>query len=516
MSQEIVEISKLVFELTLFSGSSTDLDRLLARLSDILQQSPALCLQPKSAIVLYNPEGGLIQVAQHGIGPIWANPCEWNHLLPKQSASISQPFIIADEAPPQGMGHLLALPLAGEAGCIGFAVFCLIDSQPLAARYLDFMKDLGRSLSVLVGRALLDEVVKVREWQLEDARTEAIHRLGVASEYRDSETGWHVMRMTNFALAIAKQLDLPDSMRELLFITAPMHDVGKIGIPDAILLKPGRLTDDEMMVMRQHAEIGETLLKGHDAMITTAREIAGAHHEHWNGEGYPRGLRGEEIPVLARICAVADVFDALTSCRPYKDAWPVEEAVDWIYQQSAIQFDPEVVEAFRSALPSILRIRELYRDDIIDPHQVLSLPPPAERNNRWAVWDDSLCTGIDVIDEHHRHLFDLTNDLYDVVAEKRGSREIARLLKALDLYAHVHFDAEEKMMVHYGYYGLTLQQKQHHRFHERLKSFHEELHTNPLTVQYDVLDFLRNWLVSHIRHEDAQLRVLVDGKEKQA
>ncbi len=509
MSQEIVDIGRLVFELTMYSGNSTDLDQLLARLLDILKQSPALRLTQQAAIVLYNPDGEPIQVAQHGIDPLWTTPRDWRRLLPAQAVAAEQPVLAGTDDSVAGLGHYLALSLVGQRGSIGHAVFCVAAEYAPDASHLDFMRDLGRSLSVLVGRALLDEVVKVREWQLEDARTEAIHRLGAASEYRDTETGWHVMRMTNFALAIAKQLDLPDAMRELLFITAPMHDVGKIGIPDAILLKPGLLTDEEMEVMRQHAEIGETILKGHDAMITTAREIAGAHHEHWDGSGYPRGLRGEGIPILARICAVADVFDALTSSRPYKDAWPVEQAIDWIYEQSGSQFDPAVVVAFRAALPNILRIRELYRDDIIDPHQVLALPQPAERSHRWAAWDDSLRVGIDVIDEHHRHLFDLINDLYDVVVDKRGSREVARLLKALDLYAHVHFDAEERMMAHYRYPGLAVQHDQHQGFHAKLKSFHLELHGNPLTAQYDVLSYLRNWLVGHIRHEDAELRVLV-------
>jgi hemerythrin-like metal-binding protein len=302
---------------------------------------------------------------------------------------------------------------------------------------------------------------------------------------------------------------LPEALRDLLYVTAPMHDVGKIGIPDAILLKPGRLTEDEREIMCRHAEIGETILNGSDAMITAAREIAGAHHEHWDGSGYPRGLRGEEIPILARICAVADVFDALVSTRPYKEAWPVDAAVKWIEDQSGTQFDPGVIAAFRAAMPEVMRIRELYRDDIIDPKQVLSLPEPEGRDGGWVTWDDSLKIGIDVIDEHHRYLFELVNDIHEVIAGKRGARELARQIKALDLYAQVHFHAEERMMEHYGFAETDRQRRQHHRFQERLREFHEELHANPLTTQYDMLGFCRNWLVVHITEEDIRLRELI-------
>jgi hemerythrin-like metal-binding protein len=201
--------------------------------------------------------------------------------------------------------------------------------------------------------------------------------------------------------------------------------------------------------------------------------------------------------------------DALTSSRPYKKAWTVEEANAWILSESGTYFDPAIVAAFTAAMPEILRIRELYRDDIIDPKQVLTLPPLAPRENAWAPWNENLSVGIDIIDEHHRYLLDLINDLYEVVINKRGAREVARLIKALDAYAKVHFRSEEMMMEHYKFDGIKRQEVQHHAFEAKIREFYEELHANPLVAQFDVLSYLRDWLVHHILVEDTQLRSLV-------
>ncbi|MFA7270411.1 MAG: bacteriohemerythrin [Sterolibacterium sp.] len=515
MSREIFEISKLFFELTVLGGSNTDLERLLQRLFGMLGDFPSLAIEPHGAILLFNPRRKLVQVAQHGMDEAGSGGWAWDALHTRGNTEETVPFLLprhcalAGDVPDYATNcRFLILPLHSESGHLGYACLASSSESVLSPRNLNFFTDLGRALSVLVGRAQLDAIIKVREWELEEARTDAIHRLGSASEYRDNETGWHVMRMTNYALAIARQMNLPEAQRDLLFVTAPMHDVGKIGIPDAVLLKQGLLDEDEMKTMRSHAEIGETILSGHDQLITTAREIAAAHHEYWDGKGYPRGLAGEQIPLLARICAVADVFDALTSRRPYKDPWPLDEALAYICKQSGSQFDPSVVEAFCAVQDEVRRVRELYRDDIIDPKQVLSLPSPTGKNETWVRWDDTFSVGIDIIDEHHRYLFDIVNELHGVVANRRGGREVARLLKALDLYALVHFRAEERMMEHYGFAGLSKQQKQHQAFHDRMREFHEELHANPLTAQHDVLDFARSWLVGHIRDEDTQLRVL--------
>jgi hemerythrin-like metal-binding protein len=520
MNPKRKEIGQLLFDLSLLNGAGTNLDQILESLFRVIGEVPSLHLRQKGALLLLNPLGELVQVAQFGMPPIWSSACSWDSLRDLQAPEGNSFVSLSCQCAARGQAGDVAcsvcvLLLKDEARCLGYVVLFPEDKLRQAGPDSE-LNDLARVLSGLVRRCLVDEVVKVREWELEEARTEAIHRLGSAAEYRDNDTGWHVMRMTNYAIAIARQLGLPQAMRDLLYIAAPMHDVGKIGIPDGILLKPGRLTEDELRVMRRHTEIGETILEGADGLITAAREIAGAHHERWDGLGYPRGQRGEDIPILARVCAVADVFDALTSVRPYKHAWPVQEALKWVYDNSGTQFDPSVVEAFREALPDILRIRELYRDDIINPRQVLTLPPSTTRPDGWVSWDESLGVGIAVIDEHHRHLFDLVNDLYEVVIRKQGSRDVARVLKALDLYAQVHFSAEEKMMAHYGFAGLERQKGQHRHFQEKLRSFHAELHVNPLTAQYDVLEYVRQWLVLHILEEDTQLKVLAEKADDPA
>ncbi len=516
-TEELQAIRKRIFELTVTSTTTSDLDVLLERLFAILCDYRALPLEPSGAVVLLNPRGRYFQVAQFGIEPAWKSQRRWDSGL-FACADITRgcrvetvSFLHGEDDEHKLQQRLFFLPLCIDEQGIGYAVlFVPPDYQP-SPIHLDFMNDLAYALSGLVHRALTNETLRIRELELEEARADAIRNLGVASEYRDNETGWHIMRMTNYAQAIAKAMGLPPDQRELLYVAAPMHDVGKIGIADAVLLKPGKLTADEFEIMKTHTNIGVSILTGTDALIAAARDIAGSHHERWDGLGYPQGLAGEQIPILARICSVADVFDALTSTRPYKEAWTVEDATAWVIGESGKYFDPAIVAAFKKAMPEILRVRELYRDDIIDPKQILTLPPLEPREDAWAPWDENLSVGIDVIDEHHRYLFDLINDLYDVVINKLGAREVARLIKALDAYAKVHFRAEEQMMTHYGYDGLNRQQHQHHAFEEKIREFYEELHANPLVAQFDVLSYLRNWLVKHILVEDAQLRSLVSA-----
>ena len=150
---------------------------------------------------------------------------------------------------------------------------------------------------------------------------------------------------------------------DLLFNAAPMHDIGKIGIRDHVLLKPGKLEDEEIKIMRQHVPFGAEIIGEHsDGLLSMARTIALTHHEKWDGTGYHRGLKGEDIPLVGRITSIADVFDALTSVRPYKKAWPVQDAVTWIQREAGTSFDPELVKKFVAILPQILAVREKYSD----------------------------------------------------------------------------------------------------------------------------------------------------------
>ncbi len=196
-----------------------------------------------------------------------------------------------------------------------------------------------------------------------ETRLQIVQCLGKAAEYRDNETGMHILRISHFACTIAKAIGFSDEQADELLHAAPMHDVGKIGIPDAILLKPGKLTAEEWEVMRQHPAIGARIIGEHkSSLLQLAATIALCHHEKWDGSGYPNGLAGEDIPLEARIVSLVDVFDALTSVRPYKKAWPIEEALEFIRDQSGSHFDPMLVDVFINCLPEILRIRDRWAD----------------------------------------------------------------------------------------------------------------------------------------------------------
>jgi putative two-component system response regulator len=209
----------------------------------------------------------------------------------------------------------------------------------------------------------LEAAVRDRTRELQETRLQIIQRLGRAAEYRDNETGMHVIRMSHASQIIALELGLPGQEAETLLTAEPMHDIGKIGIPDRVLLKPGKLDAEEWAIMRRHPEIGHGIIGSHPSpLLRMAAEVALTHHEKWDGNGYPRGLRGEEIPQVGRIVAVADVFDALTSVRPYKPAWTVEAAVEELKRGSGTHFQPQVVEAFLARLEDILAVTSAYRD----------------------------------------------------------------------------------------------------------------------------------------------------------
>ncbi len=204
---------------------------------------------------------------------------------------------------------------------------------------------------------LLELKVKERTYELEETRREAILRLGRAAEYRDNETGMHVIRMSRLSALLAKEIGLSEQECQLILQASPMHDVGKIGIPDDILLKPGKLDEKEWKTMKMHPEIGAKILSGsRSELMQMAEAIALSHQERWDGSGYPYGLKGEEIPLAGRIVAVADVFDALTSKRYYKDAFSVEESMKIIEDSSDKDFEPRLVEAFKNALPQMIKI----------------------------------------------------------------------------------------------------------------------------------------------------------------
>lgn len=200
--------------------------------------------------------------------------------------------------------------------------------------------------------------------ELKRTHLELIQRLGRAAEFKDNETGMHVMRMSHVSGRLALQLGMDAHFSEQLIHAAPMHDIGKIGIPDHVLLKPGKLDEEELALMRKHPEMGAKILDNSTSpLIKLAHSVALYHHEKWDGSGYPFGLKGEAIPIEARIVAVADVFDALLNKRPYKEAWPVEKAVAEIETNRGKHFDPAIVDAMLQCLPELLEINNNWLEE---------------------------------------------------------------------------------------------------------------------------------------------------------
>jgi len=201
----------------------------------------------------------------------------------------------------------------------------------------------------------------------QETRLQIVQRLGLAAEYKDNETGMHVIRMSHYARLLGIAAGMSDAQADDLLHAAPMHDVGKIGIPDRILQKPGPLDKDEWAIMQSHATIGADIIGEHaSGMLKVARDIALSHHEKWDGSGYPGGIAGEAIPLEGRICAIADVFDALTSERPYKKAWTVPDAVAFMQKQKGQHFDPRLVDLFIELLPEICAIKEKWAEESVE------------------------------------------------------------------------------------------------------------------------------------------------------
>ena len=200
--------------------------------------------------------------------------------------------------------------------------------------------------------------IKASNQALQKAYLDTINRLVLAAEYKDEDTGDHIMRMARYSALIAEKLCLPARDVQNIFYAAPMHDVGKIGIPDSILMKPGKLTAEEFEIIKTHTTIGAKILANSESeILNIAEQIALSHHEKWNGKGYPQGLSGDEIPLFGRIVGLADVFDALTSRRPYKNPFSVEVALDIIKKDRGKHFDPEVVDVFLENIDEVLQIK---------------------------------------------------------------------------------------------------------------------------------------------------------------
>lgn len=257
-----------------------------------------------------------------------------------------------------------------NAGCDDF-ISKPFDRMELLARVRSLLKVKAYNDLLCTYQQELESEVAARTAELsravgkiKAASLETIYRLSMASEFKDEDTGAHIKRISFYSAAIARQLGLDDDIVDTILYAAPMHDLGKIGIPDSILTKPSKLDPLEWEIMKQHSLIGARILAGSDAgFIMLGETIARSHHEKWDGSGYPDGLAGTNIPIAGRITAIADVFDALTSRRPYKEPFSVEKSLDILRDGKGNHFDPDVVDAFFSIEEDIRAIRKRFEDD---------------------------------------------------------------------------------------------------------------------------------------------------------
>jgi len=344
-------------------------------------------------------------------------------------------------------------------------------AKDFVTKPFDRVELLNRIANLLEVRALYNErkdMAKIMEQkylastrELHDTRLMIIQRLGRAGEYRDNETGMHVIRMSKSSQKLALAAGLGESYAELILHASPMHDVGKIGISDNILLKPGKLDREEFDTMKTHAQIGADIIGDSDSeLMKMAKTIALTHHEKWDGNGYPNGLKGEEIPVEGRISAICDVFDALTSARPYKEAWPVQKAVDLINNESGKHFDPKLVSIFNQILPQIIDIRDNYSDD----KEGLELENLNSKfTSERLEFKSNYLLGNEAIDNEHRKLFKLINNIHDAIID--SDIQLCEDLFTL-LYKETiqHFKTEEIILAQSNYSEI----EEHRRYHKEL------------------------------------------------
>ncbi|MBY0454319.1 MAG: response regulator [Burkholderiaceae bacterium] len=278
-------------------------------------------------------------------------------------------LILLDIMMPQLDGYAVCRALKADASTAPIPVLfvtalnnCEDEARGLNEGAVDYIT---KPVSAAVVRARIrTHLSLVRVDELRETRLQIVQRLGRAAEYKDNETGMHVIRMSHYAYCLALAAGCHRAWAEDLLNAAPMHDVGKIGVPDAVLGKPGPLDAQEWEVMRRHPAMGAEIIGQHPSgLLQMAYSIALAHHEKWDGSGYPHQLAGEAITLEARIVAIADVFDALTTRRPYKEAWTVEDSMAHIQAQSGQHFDPRLVALFVPLLPQLLEIRQRWADD---------------------------------------------------------------------------------------------------------------------------------------------------------
>ncbi|MEN9205996.1 MAG: HD domain-containing protein [Thermostichales cyanobacterium DRC_bins_46] len=374
---QALRISRRLIEVGIALSAESNVERLL---SLILTYAQELTHCDAGSLYLLEPAGLRIFISQNDAVKNFLLPLDHSSIagyVVSQGVSLNIPDVYqlagdlpyrfnrsVDEQTGYRTCSLLTVPMRDRQGQVIGALQLLNrlswTDPPVCEPFSEFDQDVAESLASQAGVAYHN--AKLQE-QLKAAHYETIFRLSVAAEYRDHDTSYHLKRMSHYSRIIAKHLGLSEREQELILYASPMHDVGKLGIPDAILLKPGPLTVEERACMQRHPIIGAEILgKSDSELLQLSAVIALCHHEKYDGSGYPQGLKGEEIPLPGRIVALADVFDALASKRAYKKSWDLTQILEFIDQNTGSHFDPKVVAAFKAGFAEVMEVYERYQE----------------------------------------------------------------------------------------------------------------------------------------------------------
>ncbi len=485
----------------------------LKKILDVVTRLEWLGAQGRGAIFITNSQGDLNLSVEHGMPESIKEMCQ------KVGAGSSACGVSAQETEIVHHPHVqtldadgrtrsvpcphFSIPLLGpDQDVLGVMVLYVHETHQPQAYEQVFLETLGAAVSNILVTQNLKMKSEINHIRYQRAQRDVTEKLVLASEYRDNETGNHIRRMSKYSRIIGKHAGLTEHQLDILESAAPMHDIGKVGIPDHIMLKPGPLDESEIGVMRTHPTIGGNLLQGDHELIQAGRDIALSHHEHWDGNGYPLGLQGIEIPLYGRICAIADVYDALTSSRPYKEAWPREKALDLIDSLAGTQFDPDLVKAFMKGLWEILAVQARYSDEGHEAKFELPSDTP-EIADPLITWTDDLLVNNELIDKQHRFLVHRVNLVHQAIKEQ-DTKAIMEALRDARAYAGIHFRAEEELMESKGYPELSRHRRLHEIFSDKLDQFEEDMRDHPLATTGDLILYMRDWVVKHILVVDAE------------
>jgi hemerythrin-like metal-binding protein/PAS domain S-box-containing protein len=359
--------------------------------------------------------------------------------------------------------------------------------------WLDFMETLAGQAAIAIDQVQLFDDLQRSNLELQQAYDATIEGWSQAMDLRDKETEGHTLRVTELTVRLARFMGMSENEIVHARRGALLHDMGKLGVPDAILLKPDKLNAAEWVLMKQHPQFAYDMLSP-IAYLRPALDIPYCHHEKWDGTGYPRGLSGDQIPFAARIFAVVDVWDALTSDRPYRAAWPKEKVLDHIRSLAGTHFDPQVVKI---CLESGLLEGQSKRRMLMEPVQ----------------WSEKFSVGVKELDQQHQQLIKLLNRLISAQGTiGTHSETISEILMEMTRYAQVHFKTEERLMEAYGFPGLEEQKIQHRDFRKKTVDFCTATTIGVEQIPDALLEYLLDWWVHHILEDDMAYRSFFKDK----